>query len=197
MAASIYTRTGDSGDTSLADGSRVPKTAPRVEAYGTVDEANSWVGFARSFVTDSMLDGCLEFLQHRLYNCSSNLAVPPGASLATPSIQPGDVDFLERAIDRFEQTSGEIKGFVLPGGCRQAGLLHLARTVCRRAERCLLELAEDEPVDTQVRKFINRASDFLFAAARYANAVRGTGDVCWDQNLKAPDFTPRTGGAQG
>lgn len=181
----IYTRTGDKGQTSLADGTRVPKDAPRVEAYGDVDEANSWVGAARALVSDPLLDGLLEFLQHRLYNCSSNLATPPGASFTPPGIDDEDVAHLERAIDRFEQTTGPLRAFVLPGGCSDAALLHVARTVVRRAERRLISL---EGVDPLVLRFINRSSDFLFAAARYANVVCGSQDVLWNKDLPLPDL---------
>jgi len=186
MKSSIYTRTGDKGQTSLADGSRVEKISARVEAYGTVDEANSWVGAARAFSDDPLLGDVLEFLQHRLYNCSSNTATPPGAGIASTTVSDDDVRFLERAIDRLEERAGTITGFVLPGGSRPAGLLHVARTVCRRAERSLWALARDEAVDTAVLTFVNRASDLLFAAARYANAIDVGGDVTWDKDRQPP-----------
>lgn len=182
----IYTRSGDAGTTSLSDGSRVPKTAPRVDAYGTIDEANSWVGAARAFASDELLERCLELVQHRLYNCSSNLATPPGASFTPPGISDDDVRWLEAAIDRFEERTGSLTHFVVPGGSRSAGMLHVARTVCRRAERRMLDLAASEAVDDDVRRFVNRASDFLFAAARYANAVDGPGDVRWAADLPLP-----------
>lgn len=181
----IYTRTGDKGQTSLADGTRVPKDAPRVDAYGEVDEANSWVGAARAQISDPLLDRQLEFVQHRLYNCSSNLATPPGADVEPPTVSEEDATHLERAIDRFEQTTGPLSSFVLPGGCPEAGLLHVARTVVRRAERRLIALEEVDPL---VLRFINRASDFLFAAARYANAVCGARDVQWDKDLPRPEL---------
>jgi cob(I)alamin adenosyltransferase len=182
----IYTRTGDRGETSLSDGSRVAKTDLRVEAYGTVDEANSWVGAAVAFTDDGPLRSVIEFLQHRLYNCSSNVATPPGAAHAPPAITAEDVAALEQAIDRLEARAGAIRCFVLPGGTRAAGLLHVARTVCRRAERRLLALRAVAPVDEQVLRFVNRASDLLFAAARYANAVEGSGDVPWDPRRPLP-----------
>lgn len=187
MGSSIYTRTGDAGTTSLVDGSRLDKDSARVEAYGTVDEANSWVGAARAFIGDEVLSSYLELVQHRLYNCSSNLAVSPGSGLEPAGISEDDVAFLERAVDRFEDRSGEIRGFVLPGGgCRPAALLHVARTVCRRAERRAWSLARTEEVDPLVVRFLNRCSDFLFAAARCAAAVEGEGDVHWDKELPLP-----------
>jgi cob(I)alamin adenosyltransferase len=185
--STIYTRTGDKGSTSLVDGSRVAKDSLRVEAYGTIDEANSWVGRALAGVADPVLSEPLTFLQHRLYNCSSNVAVPPGADGVVPTkISAEDVAYLEACIDRFEQRSGPMKCFVLPGGTEEAGRLHVARTVCRRAERRLMTLGGTEAVDPQVLKFINRASDVLFAAARYANATLGEGDVPWNKDLPEP-----------
>lgn len=184
--STIYTRTGDKGTTSLTDGSRVAKDSLRVEAYGTIDEANSWVGRALAGVEDPVLSEPLTFLQHRLYNCSSNVAVPPGADIAPTRITSEDVVYLESCIDRFEEVSGPMTCFVLPGGVEVAGTLHVARTVCRRAERRLIALGGVEEVDPLVQMFINRASDALFAAARYANATLGDGDVPWDKDLPAP-----------
>ncbi len=182
----IYTRTGDQGTTSLADGTRLPKGSARIEAYGTVDEANSWIGAARSFVDDGLLDGMLAFVQHRFYNCSSNLASSTTEDPAPVGVDQRDIDFLERAIDQLTHKSGKIEGFILPGGGRAAGMLHIARTVCRRAERRIWTLAETSPVDSMVVKFVNRASDLLFAGARYANIVEGTGDVMWQKELPQP-----------
>jgi cob(I)alamin adenosyltransferase len=185
MENRIYTRSGDAGQTSLVDGSRAPKDSLRVEAYGTMDEANSWVGAARVFSSRIKMDRALEFLQHRLYNCSSSLATPPNDKIDPPCIAQADVDWLEDAIDFFQKTSGELKSFVVPGGCGQAGFLHVARTVCRRAERLIVALAAKEAVEPMVLKFVNRSSDFLFAAARYVNAVSGAGDVIWQPDIKA------------
>ncbi|RJO65777.1 MAG: cob(I)yrinic acid a,c-diamide adenosyltransferase [Myxococcales bacterium] len=186
MGSAIYTRGGDKGQTSLVDGSRVSKDAPRIECYGTIDETISWIGLARAETTEPFLSAALEFLQHRLYNCSSNLAAPHGTPYTLPTIAPEDVAFLERVIDRFEATTGPIERFVLPGGARAAACLHIARTVCRRAERRLVSLAAAEPVDSMVLKFINRASDFLFSAARFANAASGRPDLFWDVQFPIP-----------
>jgi cob(I)alamin adenosyltransferase len=190
MSSRIYTRTGDKGQTSLLGGGRVPKDAPRVEAYGALDEANSWVGAARAQGQDPLLDRTLELVQHRLYNCSSNLATPPGSEFEPPQIEAEDVAFLEQAIDRFEQETGALTSFVLPGGSALAGALHVARTVCRRAERRMVTLSAEEPVDPLVLKFVNRCSDFLFAAARYANRVQERPDVSWDRALPRPELSP-------
>jgi len=188
MNSRIYTRTGDGGETALVDGTRVPKDAARVEAYGAIDEANAWVGAARARCVEPLLDRTLELVQHRLYNCSSNLATPPGASgFSPPTIFEGDLTFLERAIDRFEEASGPVSVFVLPGGTEAAALLHVARTVCRRAERRVVTMRQaGDPVEPLVLKFLNRTSDFLFAAARYANRVAG--DVAWNREIPPPEL---------
>jgi cob(I)alamin adenosyltransferase len=191
MGSKIYTRRGDQGDTSLADESRVPKDSPRVAAYGAIDEANSWIGVARTEVDDETLDGALEFLQHRFFYCSSNIATPTGAGIEPTRIAEADVATLERMIDRFEERTGPISQFILPGGTKAAAYLHVARTVCRRAERALVTLARTEAVDPLVRKFINRSSDALFAAARYANRLAGRDDVVWNKDLPRPDEPSR------
>lgn len=187
MGSNIYTRQGDAGQTSLADGTRVPKYAPRVEAYGTIDEANSWIGAALAMTEDPLLQATLSLMQHRLFNCTSNLATPPHASMPRPEVSAADVQFLEQAIDRFEEATGPLTRFVLPGGSPAAGLLNVARAVCRRGERRLVSLAATEPVDPTVMKFVNRASDTLFSAARYANTVAGVGDIPWEADMPLPE----------
>jgi cob(I)alamin adenosyltransferase len=185
----IYTRTGDKGETSLVGGSRVAKNSSRVEAYGTVDEANSCVGHARAVLEigpdDLRLDAMLDFVQHRLFDCSSLLATPADVRAARtggPAIQAEDIARLESWIDELTSAAGEIDHFVLPAGCEEACRLHVARTVVRRAERRVIDLASESPteVDPAVRTFINRLSDLLFTMARYANHVYGAGDVFWD-----------------
>jgi len=186
MKSRIYTRTGDNGTTSLLDGTRVSKASRRVDAYGTVDEANAFIGAARAFTDDELLDEVLGFMEHRFYNCSSIVAAPRGAGSSGVSVREEDVQFLEQAIDRLEKDTGAIEGFVLPGGCKAAALLHVARTVCRRAERQLCLLLDEEEVDEIVIRFLNRASDLLFCAARYANAKERGGDVLWDADYPVP-----------
>ncbi len=183
----IYTRRGDHGQTSLADGGRVSKASIRVDAYGTVDEANSAVGFARAAVDDQVLDDVLHFLQQRLFNCSSSLATPEGhATNATPSIALADITLLEHAIDRFEQESGPLTHFIVESGCEAAARLHVARALMRRAERRIVALTAEEPVDEQVLAFVNRSSDVLFAAARYANKRAGIAEEAWDSHAERP-----------
>ncbi|MDF1541549.1 MAG: cob(I)yrinic acid a,c-diamide adenosyltransferase [Anaerosomatales bacterium] len=186
----IYTRTGDAGETSLVGGSRIAKNSSRVEAYGTVDEANSCVGHARAAIRlaagdDVRLNTMLDFVQHRLFDCSSLLATPAevrAASTAGPSIRVEDITRLESWIDELTAAAGEIDHFVLPAGCEGACRLHIARTVVRRAERRVMDLVSEAPdeVDPRVRKFINRLSDLLFTMARYVNHRYGSGDVFWD-----------------
>jgi cob(I)alamin adenosyltransferase len=185
----IYTRRGDHGQTSLADGSRVSKSSARVEAYGTVDEANSAVGFARAAVADTTLDEVLHFVQQRLFNCSSSLATPGApVSLTVVHVEPEDVALLERAIDQFQERSGELTHFVLEAGSEPASRLHLARAIMRRAERRIYLLNAEEPVDEQVLAFVNRCSDLLFAAARYSNATQGVPEEQWDRVAPRPDL---------
>ena len=189
MKGSIYTRTGDKGETSLADGTRVPKDALRVEAYGTIDECNSWVGVALSCTDYPLLRESLGFLQHRLFNCSSNIAAPKRAK-GVPRVSKADIEYLEQTIDRFEHKSGPIENFILPAGGLCSSHLHVARTVCRRAERRLVTLSATERIDKLVLQFINRASDFLFAAARYSNFSRCQKEIIWDPKFKRPSLNP-------
>jgi cob(I)alamin adenosyltransferase len=186
----IYTRAGDRGETSIVGGTRVPKNSTRVEAYGTVDEANSCVGHARAALEvaapeDLRLDVMLDFVQHRLFDCSSLLATPRelrGSRTGLPAISAEDISRLETWIDGLTEVVGEIDHFVLPGGCEEACRLHVARTVVRRAERRIHDLVSEAPdeVDPQVLAFVNRLSDLLFTMAGYANDVYGAGDVFWD-----------------
>ncbi|MFU8890565.1 MAG: cob(I)yrinic acid a,c-diamide adenosyltransferase [Anaerosomatales bacterium] len=186
----IYTRTGDAGETSLVGGSRVAKNSSRVEAYGTVDEANSCVGHARAALgaaawDDARLESILDFVQHRLFDCSSLLATPAevrSARTGGPAIRAEDITRLESWIDELTAAAGEVDHFVLPAGCEAACRLHIARTVVRRAERRVIDLASETPdeVDPAVRKFINRLSDLLFTMARYVNQAYGAGDMFWD-----------------
>lgn len=192
----IYTRKGDRGETSLVGGDRVPKNSVRVEAYGTVDEVNSCVGHARAAlevaVADELqLDRMLDFVQHRLFDCSSLLATPSAVRAsrpATPAVGAEDVELLERWIDELTAAIGEIDHFVLPGGCEEACRLHVARTVARRAERRVLDLAAEAPdeIAPGVLAFLNRLSDLLFTMARYANHLYGSGDVFWDPRTHRP-----------
>jgi cob(I)alamin adenosyltransferase len=178
----IYTRTGDDGTTSLADGTRVAKDSARVELFGAIDEANCHVGLARVHVVDSDLDEVLAFLQHRLLNCSACLATSEPTT-DMPHVGAADVAALEAAIDRYAQRVGPFAGFMLPGCDEVSARLHVARAVTRRAERRAVTLVEHERVPPEVLAFLNRASDLLYVAARYA----GAGAECsWDPALGPP-----------
>ena len=183
----IYTRRGDTGQTSLADGERVSKADPRVEAYGTVDEANCAVGLARVQSGDEFLSNVLDFAQQRLFNCSSHLATPPDARTGTTTdVDAEDLAVLERSIDRFEERTGPLDHFVVPGGSELEARLQFARTVVRRAERRVVALDPSHDGDQRVARFLNRLSDVLFAAARYALAVEDRPEHSWDREAQRP-----------
>lgn len=186
----IYTRTGDDGTTALGDGARCPKFALRVEAYGTVDETNASVGMARIHLagSDATLDQRLMLIQNDLFDLGADLCVPDrGQTLAYEPLRitQGQVDRLEAEIDDMNAKLKPLRSFVLPGGTPAAAALHVARTVCRRAERLMVQLASvpGEPVSAAALKYINRLSDYLFVASRHSNAQgQGTqdrGDVLW------------------
>lgn len=181
----IYTRTGDDGTTALGTGDRVRKDGARVEAYGTVDETNAAIGLARIGLAeaDPALDEMLGRIQNDLFDLGADLCVPDrGEKLEYEPLRitAGQVERLESDIDTLNAGLAPLRSFVLPGGEPAAAHLHLARTVCRRAERRMVELAAiaDEPVSDSAIKFINRLSDFLFVASRHVNR-QGGGDVLW------------------
>jgi cob(I)alamin adenosyltransferase len=174
----IYTRTGDAGETGLFGGQRVAKDALRVHAYGTVDECNAVVGLARAAGLDAELDILLAQVQNQLFVVGSDLATP-GDSAHIPRVGEAEAGFLEQAIDSLEASLEPLRQFILPGGTAAAAQLHLARTVCRRAERWAVSLAHEEPISPHVLTYLNRLSDFLFVAARAANARASTPDVPW------------------
>jgi cob(I)alamin adenosyltransferase len=180
--AKIYTRSGDPGETSLPDGARIRKDDPRIELFGALDEANCLIGLARVNVVDSDVDALLEFLQHRLFNCAGCLSSgKPSAEM--PSIVPDDVAALESAIDRFTDRLGGFRGFMLPGCDETSARLHVARAAVRSAERAAVRLDATAPVDAEVLRFLNRASDLLYAAARFT----GAGNECaWRPDAVRP-----------
>lgn len=176
----LYTKTGDDGTTGLFGGGRVPKASERVEAYGTVDEANAAIGVARATRLDASIDGVLARVQEDLFTIGAELACVPGkeAKLNMPLIGEPDIARLEHAIDEADAACPPLKSFVLPGGSPQAAALHVARTVSRRAERAVLSLS-DAPARREVLVYLNRLSDLLFALARRANVIAGVEDVPW------------------
>lgn len=180
----VYTRTGDAGLTALGSGRRVPKHSARIAAYGTVDETNATLGVARLHLHEAHadVDAMLGRIQNDLFDLGADLAMPGQDSSATAPLRVNDaqVKRLEDEIDLMNAELAPLRSFVLPGGSAAAAALHVSRTVCRRAERCMVELAglPDETVSPAALKYINRLSDLLFVAGRYVNA-RGEGDVLW------------------
>jgi cob(I)alamin adenosyltransferase len=180
----IYTRTGDDGTTALGTGERRKKYDLRIAAYGTLDETNSVIGIARLHTAeDAALDAALSRIQNDLFDVGADLTTPgkgkgPGGARLT--VTAAQVDWLEVEIDRLNDELEPLRSFILPGGSAAAAYLHLARTVCRRAERLIAELNDkpDETVTPEVLKYVNRLSDFLFVAARHANG-KGARDVLW------------------
>jgi cob(I)alamin adenosyltransferase len=178
----IYTRTGDDGTTALGNGERRPKHDLRVSAYGTVDETNAAIGVVRLHLADSPeIDAMLGLIQNDLFDLGADLAVPQREGKAERlRMVANQVDRLERDIDTLNERLAPLTSFVLPGGTPGAAYLHLARTICRRAERIMAELAgrPEEPVSEPALRYMNRLSDFLFVASRAANG-NGAGDVLW------------------
>jgi cob(I)alamin adenosyltransferase len=175
----IYTRTGDDGTTGLYGGARVSKAAERVEVYGTVDELNAALGWARAATLPPEVDRVLERAQEGCFRLGAFLAAAPGKDPGIARIGEGDVLAFEQAIDALEAGLAPLKTFVLPGGVEGAARLHLVRTVCRRAERALVGLAAREPVDPLHVRWLNRLSDLLFVQARATNRAAGVPDVPW------------------
>jgi cob(I)alamin adenosyltransferase len=178
----IYTRTGDDGTTALGSGERRPKYDSRINAYGTVDETNAVIGIVRLHLTEAPeLDAMLGLIQNDLFDLGADLAVPEREGKAERlRVLSTQVERLERDIDTLNAKLTPLTSFVLPGGTPAAAYLHLARTICRRAERIMVELAAkpDEPVGAAAIQYMNRLSDFLFVASRSVNN-NGTGDVLW------------------
>ncbi|MBX3229380.1 MAG: cob(I)yrinic acid a,c-diamide adenosyltransferase [Labilithrix sp.] len=176
----LYTKTGDDGTTGLFGGGRVKKASLRVEAYGTVDELNAALGVARAAKLEAFTEGVLAQVQVDLFTLGAELACVPGkeAKLSMQLLDAGDAARLEKAIDDAEEGLPPLKTFVLPGGSAQAAALHLARTICRRAERAVLAL-DDAPARGEVVIYLNRLSDLLFVLARKANATANVEDVPW------------------
>lgn len=175
----IYTRTGDDGSTGLLGPGRVPKSSPRVEAYGAVDELNAWLGLARTLDAGS-LDSDLSAIQNSLFKVGALLAtVGPEPPARIGPVGEAEIAALESLIDRLEAELPPLRNFILPGGTPLAAHLHLARTVCRRAERRVVALREHDTVDLAVVRYLNRLADLLFVMARAANRRGGGAEVEW------------------
>jgi cob(I)alamin adenosyltransferase len=170
----IYTRTGDAGETGLGDGSRVPKDGPRIVALGEVDELNSFIGLLLADELPQDVRDVLIDVQHDLFDLGGDMSIPGRSTMAAAQVQR-----LERVLDGFNAALPPLKEFILPGGARAAALAHLARTVCRRAERSLVLLNRVEQVSDVARAYLNRLSDLLFVLGRVLNRAAGENDVLW------------------
>jgi cob(I)alamin adenosyltransferase len=181
----IYTRTGDAGMTALGSRQRVSKDALRVQAYGTVDELNSALGLARALGLSDRLATVLPTIQNELFHLGSDLSFTEEdkQTFAIPEIEPRHVEALEALIDELNEVVGPLENFILPGGTPGAASLHVARTVCRRAERDVVSLSHREPVGQHVLSYLNRLSDALFVMARYENHASGRPETTWNSRM--------------
>ncbi len=173
----IVTRTGDAGSTGLADGSRVAKDSVRIQAIGDVDELNSALGVVLAEALPALVADVLTAVQHDLFDLGGELSIPGHAAITERHVVR-----LEAAVESFNAGLGPLKEFILPGGARQAALTHVARTVCRRAERTVVHLAQTQAVSETSRRYLNRLSDLLFVLARVMNRAAGKPDVLWRKN---------------
>lgn len=181
----IYTKTGDNGKTALFGGERVWKSNKRINAYGTIDELNAVIGLTITEVKDDELACELKSIQNDLFTLGSDLATPLSKEIKNFSVPRIDYTFIEKAektIDIYDSKLQELKSFILPGGSKSAGLLHYARTVCRRAEREVVELSHSENIGNFIEPYLNRLSDLLFVLARYANFIMDIPDIKWERN---------------
>jgi cob(I)alamin adenosyltransferase len=179
----VYTRTGDAGKTRLAGGQEVWKDSVRVEAYGTVDELNSMLGLARVSNEQTGTNAeASELTQNKLFDLGGILATAPGESFPNmPTVSPEDVVHLEHLIDECQKDLEPLKEFILPGGGQISSLFHVARTICRRAERLCVTLSKEESVSTELVKFLNRLSDALFVFARWVAKKQGEAELSWER----------------
>lgn len=182
MAMKIYTKTGDKGTTSLIGGTKVPKSHLRIEAYGTIDELNSHIGFCKDLITDEAGKKILLEIQDRLFTIGSSLACDPikEPKMRIPDLKETDVELLEKEMDRMDESILPMKNFILPGGHTTLSQLHIARCVCRRAERCCVRLElESLEVEEIIIKYLNRLSDYLFVLSRYTGHKLHVKEIPW------------------
>lgn len=182
MSLKIYTKTGDKGNTSLIGGTKVPKSDLRIEAYGTVDELNSFIGLCSDLLTDEPARALLQSVQDRLFVVGAALACDPEKEpkMKIPDLHADDVTALEKAIDAMNEVVPPMKNFILPGGHPTVSQLHIARCVCRRAERCCVRLElESHEIEPIILQYLNRLSDYLFVLARYAAHTMGIAEIAW------------------
>ncbi|GAB6283699.1 MAG: cob(I)yrinic acid a,c-diamide adenosyltransferase [Ignavibacterium sp.] len=180
----IYTKTGDKGETSLFGAGRVSKDNIRIEAYGTVDELNSFIGLAITETKNQEITQTLIKIQNQLFILGSDLASPneiESKNISIPRITVEDYKYIEQQIDFFSEKLDELKYFILPGGTKSSAILHIARTICRRAERRVVALNNTVKINSNIIIFLNRISDLLFVLARYENKISGVDDIKWEK----------------
>jgi cob(I)alamin adenosyltransferase len=181
MSLKIYTKVGDKGSTSLIGGTKVLKSDLRIEAYGTIDELNSYVGLCRDLLMSDHPKKILKEIQDRLFTIGSSLACDPEKEpkMKIPDLKEEDVSFLEKEIDKMTEVLPVMKNFILPGGHATVSHIHIARCICRRAERCCVRLNEQATEDVLILKYLNRLSDYLFILARYASHLLNAEEIAW------------------
>jgi len=180
MNMKIYTKKGDTGETSLFGAGRVSKTSPRIQAYGTVDELNTCIGLVRAHELSEAGDQICHGIQNDLFTLGADLATPTSGKASVRRIQEEHISEIEKAIDKLENELDPLKYFILPGGCKAGALLHFSRTVCRRAERATISCKEKgDEVSAEVLMYLNRLSDLLFVLARYENKQAGVTETKW------------------
>lgn len=182
----IYTKTGDKGTTSLIGGTKVPKSHLRIEAYGTVDELNSYTGLCKDLIGDNHSITILQEIQDRLFTIGSSLACDPEKEpkMKIPDLKEEDIDLLEKEMDKMTDKIPAMKSFILPGGHPVISHLHIARCICRRAERCCVRLeTEQKEVEPIIIKYLNRLSDYLFILARYAGHLLNIPEIAWKPRI--------------
>ena len=187
MSGKIYTKTGDTGKTGLIGGTKVSKSHLRIESYGTVDELNSYIGLCNDLLVDAHSNTVLKEIQDRLFTIGSSLACDPEKEplMKIPDLDENDIIYLEKEIDRMTEKLPAMKSFILPGGHPTVSTLHIARCVCRRAERLCVQLQEENIfVDPLVIKYLNRLSDHLFTLSRYAALLLNAAEVPWRPRIK-------------
>jgi cob(I)alamin adenosyltransferase len=186
MSQKIYTKTGDNGKTSLIGGTKVLKSDLRIEAYGTIDELNSWIGFVNDSINDFSANHILKEIQDLLFTIGSSLACDPEkeTKLIIPDLHEADILLLEKEIDTMNEMLPEMKHFILPGGHAAVSITHIARCVCRRAERYCVNLNNrDGHVEALIIKYLNRLSDYLFVLARYAGKINNADEIIWKPGI--------------
>jgi len=176
----IYTKTGDKGFTSLLGGTKVPKSHFRIVSFGSVDELNSYIGLLAAYTINVPHSLLLKRIQDNLFSIGAYLANDPASSkMVIEAVKPKEVESLEKAIDQIQAELPELRNFILPGGHKEVAFAHIARTVCRRAERDVVFLNEQEPVDEVVLQYLNRLSDYIFVLARWMGKAMGATEVIW------------------